>query len=65
MVGLAEVLVESITVYDWLGEKPDYSRTSHVSKSEAAGLVITSAQVPFTCTGVQQAHYCPKRRLRF
>jgi len=40
LVGLAEVLVGSITAYDWLGEKPDYSRTSYVSKSETGGLVI-------------------------
>ena len=39
-VGLVEMLFGLMIVYDWLGEKPDYSQTSYVSKGDAIGLVF-------------------------
>lgn len=40
LVGLADILMGSLIAYDWLGEKPNYSQTSYVSKAEATGLVF-------------------------
>jgi len=39
-VGLVEMLIGLMIVYHWLGEKPDYSQTSYVSKGDAIGLVF-------------------------
>ncbi|MFQ5822300.1 MAG: hypothetical protein ACE5I5_20180 [Candidatus Heimdallarchaeota archaeon] len=44
LVGLADILMGSLIAYDWLGEKPDYSQTSYVSKDKVTGLIFPYAE---------------------